>query len=118
MLKLLIATLLCFCLATSEASRPVNGTKRGHYLQSGYAVNYPSYWNYPYSDYYYSWYNWCPTQFTVVPKPVAVPACNICPSACPGTCGTWSGFYACQVTTCPLGNIHLKISIIYELILI
>jgi hypothetical protein len=65
-----------------------------------YYGGYP-YWTYPYNDYYYSWYNYWPAAFTTV----GVTACNVCPSACPGTCGTWSGFYACQVATCPISII-------------
>lgn len=57
---------------------------------------------YPVTDYYYSWYNFRPVTFTVVP---AVSTCSACPSQCPGTCGTWGGLQTCRFAQCPIiGN--------------
>lgn len=74
------------------------------FIQHGVPPMHPIGLIYPNNDYYYSWYNIYPTQFTVVPAvtPLA-PACAACPSQCPGTCGTWAGLNTCQLNTCPLG---------------
>merc|ERR1739836_73954 len=95
MLKFL--ALICLCLAVQINAETKHDS---HYLQHG--VGYHGYL-YPYHDYYYAWYNTWPTYFS--PATVHAPACDVCPSSCGGTCGLWSGLYACQYTHCPaVGN--------------
>jgi len=99
MFKLVLAALMCICLANISTAEK-NETKGG-FLQH-YGVGYYG-WNYPYSNYYYSWYNLYPNHFAAAT--VHAPACNVCPSQCAGTCGLWGSLYACQYSTCPiLGN--------------
>ncbi len=99
MIKLILACLVCLCLTNdllvsgASTNTTLVRNKRLFLQNPGYLV-------FPYNDFYYSWYNWHPAQFTVVP---AVTTCSACPSACPGTCGTWSGLYACKCNSCPIG---------------
>ncbi|CAF0723401.1 unnamed protein product [Brachionus calyciflorus] len=56
-----------------------------------------SYYSYPY--HYYNWYYAYPTYTFTVSTCGAVASC---PVQCPGTCGYWSGLYACKFSACAI----------------
>ena len=59
-----------------------------------------AYYAYPY--HYYNWYYAYPTYtFSVATCSVAA----ACPVQCPGTCGYWSGLYACRFSACSISKI-------------
>lgn len=56
-----------------------------------------NYYGYPY--HYYNWYYAFPTYTFTVSTCSSVAAC---PVQCPGTCGLWSGLYACRFSSCAI----------------